>query len=63
MAIPLTSQEHIGSWYVPFEFNKKRQVAVLCQARVLSSSRLYQKMGEISKSDLKLIEAAFKKLY
>ena len=30
-AIPLTSKQHSGSWYVPFEFNGRKEVAVLAQ--------------------------------
>lgn len=36
MGIPLTSQEHKGSWYVSFVFRDKKQIATLAQARVMS---------------------------
>lgn len=63
MGIPLTSQPHDGSWYVPFVFKDKRQIAVLCQARVLSVYRLHRKMGVIPDSDLTLVRTGFRKLY
>lgn len=63
MGIPLTSQEHIGSWYVEFEFKNKRQFAVLAQARVMSVYRLHRTMGTIPNSDLELIRRGFRELY
>lgn len=63
MGIPLTSKHHFGEWYTPFIFKGKHQVAVLAQARVVSVSRLYDKIGEMSDSDLKLVKIGFKNLY
>ena len=63
MGIPLTSQEKTGSWYAEFEFNNKMQYVALSQARVMSSSRLYSKIGQIPKSDLDIVKKAFHKLY
>ena len=61
--IPLTSQDHKGTWYVPFVFKDKKQIAVLAQARVLSAYRLYEKMGSVPDSDLELVRDGFRKLY
>ncbi len=55
IAVPLTSKQHIGSWYAEFVFKDKKQIAVLSQVRDLSVSRLYKKMGEVSESDLELV--------
>lgn len=63
LAIPLTSKEHGGSWYVDFVHRGKNQVAVLSQIRVLSPKRLYRKMGQIDDEDFKKIREAFKELY
>lgn len=63
MGVPLTSQAHEGSWYVPFVFQEKDQIAVLAQARVMSVSRLYRRMGTLPNSDLELIKDGFGKLY
>ena len=63
MAVPLTSKEKTGSWYVEFEFQNKREFAALCQARFISVSRLYNKMGTLPDSDLKKIKEGFLKLY
>lgn len=63
LAIPLSTQLHQGSWYVPFTFQNKKQVAVLAQIRVISVFRLYDRMGVLSKGDLRQIKNSFLKLY
>ena len=63
MGIPLTTQEHFGSWYVPFEFQDKREIAVLSQARVYSVSRLYSRVGQVPDSDLEMVRRGFIELY
>ena len=63
MGIPLTSQEKTGTWYAEFEFLGKKQFAAVCQARVMSSSRLYTKIGRIPDSDLEIVKNAFHELY
>ena len=63
MGIPLTSQEKTGSWYAEFKFLGKKQFAAVCQARVVSVSRLHSKIGQIPKSDLDIIKKAFHNLY
>lgn len=62
MAIPLTSQPHSGTWYVEFNFRGKQEYAVLSQIRMMSVSRLYNRMGKLSTGDFKKIQASFKKL-
>ena len=61
-AIPLTSQPHTGSWYVDFVFKGKQQYAVLSQIRIMSVSRLYNRMGKLSAGDYKKIKTGFKKI-
>lgn len=63
MGIPLTSQEHFGSWYVSFIFQGKKEFAVLSQARVYSVSRLYGRIGQVPNSDLELVRRGFIELY
>ena len=63
MGVPLTSQKHKGSWYVPFTFKNWREYAVLAQARVMSVYRLYDKMGTLPMSDLEKIRRGFVRLY
>lgn len=63
MGVPLTSQEHNGSWYAPFVFKNRQEYAVLAQARVFSVSRLYKKMGTLPDSDLQTIRIGFHNLF
>lgn len=63
MGVPLTSQEKTGTWYAKFTFLNKNEYAALCQARVMSTSRLYSKIGQIPKSDLEIVRKAFIDLY
>jgi mRNA interferase MazF len=63
MGIPLTTQEKTGSWYVKFEFQGKTSYANLAQARVISSKRLYNLVGEIDDEDYKRIRTGFRRLY
>ena len=63
MGIPLTSKLHTGAWYVNFTFNGKPQNAALAQSRVVSVSRLYNKIGELSDTDLNNIKTGFQRLY
>jgi len=63
MGIPLTSQEKTGSWYAKFEFLGKYAYAALCQARVMSTSRLYSKIGRLPESDLAIVKKGFFNLF
>lgn len=63
MAVPLTSKLKKGSWYVGLEFQGMAQTAVVGQARVISVSRLYDKMGELPKTDFKKVKMGFLSLY
>ena len=63
MAIPLTSKEHAGPWYIKFIFKNKNQYANLSQARMMSVNRLCRKMGTVPQSDLGLVKNGFKKLF
>lgn len=61
-AIPLTTQPHNGTWYVEFNFKGKQEYAVLSQMRMLSVSRLLNRMGKMSTGDLKKVKTGFRKL-
>lgn len=63
MAVPLTSKPKEGSWYVNFEFLGITGAAAICQARVMSVSRLYNRMGRLPESDLQKVKDGFHKLY
>lgn len=62
--IPLTTQEHDSSWYVPFEFQGKTSYAVLSQGKAMSAYRLYGRaIGRVSEADFKAICQGFDGLY
>ena len=52
IGVPLTSQRHVGSWYVEFEFGRKYEYAIVSQVENVSVKRLFYKMGEVPKDDL-----------
>ena len=64
LGIPLTTQEHDSSWYVPFDFQGKTSYAVLSQIKTMSVLRLYgAPMGRISNADFRKICRGFSSLY
>ena len=58
-AVPLTSKQHTGTWYVPFIFQGKCQTAVLVQTKPMDVTRLYERVGKLSNSDYKRIKGAY----
>ena len=52
IGVPLTSKQHIGTWYARFIFKDKTQYAVVAQVENISVYRLHYKMGELPESDL-----------
>ena len=63
MGVPLTSKKHDGSWYVEFEFLGKNEYAVVAQARYISVSRLYKKIGMAPRNDLEKVRSGFLELF
>jgi len=63
LAIPLSTEEKRGTWFVDFTFRDEKITANLAQIRVISSKRLYDKMGELSDSDRQRIKDGFLRLY
>jgi len=53
--VPLTSRPHRGTWYVDFEFQKKKEVAVLIQTRLFDTRRVYTRIGKLSNHDYRCI--------
>lgn len=63
LAIPLSTQMKIGTWYVPLTHRGIRCVAVLSQVRVLSAKRLLEKYGELDRKDREKVREGFILLY
>ncbi len=51
IAIPLTSKQKFGKYYYPFNFRKRKSVAIVSQIRILSSKRLIRKIGIVENKD------------
>ncbi len=63
MAIPMSTQFKNGSWYVSIYFQEKQVVLNISQARVVSSSRLYSRIGSLDENDIKILKEKFIELY
>ena len=63
LAIPTTTQLHEGTWYVPITVRDKVTRVVLSQVKIMSTSRLYKKIGILSKNDMTRVREGFEKLY
>ena len=64
MAIPITTEKHTGNWYIPLKSrDAKNSLAVLSQARILSTARIDHEDKAISVSDLELVRSGFHRLY
>ncbi|MBQ3309797.1 type II toxin-antitoxin system PemK/MazF family toxin [Candidatus Saccharibacteria bacterium] len=63
MSIPLSTQEHGGSWYVNFRFQGKEVYAALSQAKTFSTARLYTRLGQVAEDDMEKVRSGFRNLY
>lgn len=63
MGIPLSTQEHGGSWYVNFRFQGKEVYAALSQVKASSTARLYTRLGQVAEDDMKKVKDGFRNLY
>ena len=63
MGIPLSTQRHCGMWYVNFRFQNKEICAVISQAKIFSTARLYNRLGQVAENDMEKIKSGFRKLY
>lgn len=62
-AIPTTSQQKEGTWYVSFRQQAIAMTACLHQARALDHRRLSSKLGTLDDKDFCAVQDGFKKLY
>ena len=46
-ALPLTTKDKIGTWYIPILFNGRRQSIILTQGRRCDYRRLQNRIGQI----------------
>lgn len=62
LAIPFSTVEHKGTWYVETELGGMRRWAILNQARTMDALRLVDPVGEFDAAMLARIRAKFFKL-
>lgn len=63
LAIPSTTQERKGTWFVSFRQQKKLTFACLHQIRTIDFRRLSSKLGRLDDSDFRRIKEGFNDLY
>jgi mRNA interferase MazF len=63
LGIPFSTQEKKGTWYIEVFFKGEKNIANLSQVRIISSCRMYEKMGTLDKNDIKKIKNGFLRLY
>jgi|SRR3989338_1861472 len=63
LAIPTTTRQREGSWYVSFVHKSIPEVAMLSQARIVSYKRLDRKMGTLDQTDFKNVKEAYVRLF
>lgn len=63
MAIPMSTRQKEGSWYVSVSFQGKDVTLNIGQVRVTSVYRMYSKIGELDNSDMSSLSEKFLLLY
>ena len=63
VGLPFSTQDKTGSWYIEVFFKGKKNIANLSQIRLLSSLRMYEKMGSLDEIDIIKIKNGFLRLY
>ena len=62
--LPLTTKtHHVGDWYEHFEFQGRQEVAVLIQAKLFDASRVYSRIGKLSRNDYQRVLSQFVNLF
>lgn len=59
LAIPMTTKNRFGSWYVAIVHRGTRQTAMLNQARFVSYKRLDRRMGTLNVHDFRKMKEAY----
>ncbi len=63
LAIPTSTKQKEGSWYVKFQHKGINEIALLSQIRVISFRRLKERIGTLSKPEMEDIRKGFRNLY
>jgi mRNA interferase MazF len=63
LAIPLTTKNKEGIWYVPVAHGGNKRIGILSQVRTLDSRRLISRIGTLSDTSFADIQLAFDHFY
>ena len=63
LGIPTTSQDRIGTWYVPVTYSTHKVTAVLSQVRTIDNRRLSSRIGQLNSDNFSKIKQGFTSLY
>jgi mRNA interferase MazF len=63
LAIPTSTQDKKGTWYIEITLHGIMSLAILSQIRVLDYKRLSNKIGQLGPTDFKRVKVGFRKLY
>ncbi len=63
LAVPMSTKNKWGTWYVRVNQSGRAVTVLLSQIRVVSSNRLHSKMGELDDADCIKVSNAFTELY
>lgn len=59
LALPMTSLEKKGTWYVEVKLHQKQNWVILSQARTLDARRLRNRIGELSDLEYLMVQKRF----
>ncbi|MBC7982151.1 type II toxin-antitoxin system PemK/MazF family toxin [Candidatus Parcubacteria bacterium] len=62
IALPLTSKNKIGTWFVDVLLNDENRTVMLYQIRTLNRKRFQRKMGEVGIKDFNKVKEKLEKL-
>ena len=63
LALPLTTQEKRGTWYVAIELHGNKNWILLNQARILDKKRLSVRIGTLGEQEFKKVKESFLNFY
>ncbi len=63
LGLPITKQEHQGSWYVEITIHKEKRWVMLNQARMLDKKRLTNRVGSLDDKDFLKVKKRFLEFY
>jgi len=63
LALPTTTRDKQGNWYIPVQYGENTVSVILSEARSVDTRRLTTRLGRLSQHDFKKVREGFKNLY